>query len=279
MSIDEQQREFAFTAADFAFLQATVKQRAGISLGPHKRNLVYSRLARRLRTLRLGSFADYCALLKTPEGDKEAGLLVNAITTNMTSFFREPHHFEHLQRTLEGRFAAPGGSRRLRLWSAGCSSGEEAYSMAMTLREAARERLAGWDAKILATDIDTNMVATAAAGAYDSARAATIPAACRARYTGPNGKRGFAIDAATRSLISFLPLNLLEEWPMRGPFDAIFCRNVVIYFDKPTQKRLFDRFADMLAPGGWLYIGHSETLFRISDRFVPAGRTVYRKAS
>jgi chemotaxis protein methyltransferase CheR len=278
MSIEQQQREFAFTAADFAFLQATVKQRAGISLGPHKRNLVYSRLSRRLRTLRLKSFAEYCALLKTSEGNKEAGLLVNAITTNMTSFFREPHHFEHLKRLLEGRFAATGGSRRLRLWSAGCSSGEEPYSMAMTLREAARERLAGWDAKILATDIDTNMVATAEAGSYDAARAATIPASCRARYTEPQGKRGFTIDAATKSLISFRPLNLLEEWPMRGPFDAIFCRNVVIYFDKDTQRDLVARVSRLQRPGDLLFLGHSETLFKVSTDYTLIGRTIYRRS-
>jgi chemotaxis protein methyltransferase CheR len=278
--LQPQTQEFAFTAADFAFLQATVHRRTGISLGPHKRNLVYGRLSRRLRALRLKSFAEYCELLRTPAGDGELGLMVNAITTNMTSFFRESHHFDHLGRALEARFAAPpAGARRLRLWSAGCSSGEEAYSIAMTLREAAKERLGGWDAKILATDIDTNMVATGDAGIYDAARAATIPAACRARYVEPRGKGSVAIDAATRSLISFLPLNLLEEWPMRGPFDAIFCRNVVIYFDKPTQKRLFDRFADILTADGLLYVGHSETLFRTSERFVPVGRTVYRKAA
>jgi len=273
------QREFEFTSADFAFIAATVGRCAGIALGAHKRNLVYGRLARRLRALQLDSFEQYCELLKSPEGEGEIGLMVNAITTNMTSFFRESHHFDHLRGLLERRAASrtPGTQPRLRIWSAGCSTGEEPYSIAMTLREAFKDQLAGWDIRILATDIDTHVLATAQAGIYPDERSSAIPASYRVRYTEGGSGETLVMSATLRSLIAFKPLNLLEDWPMKGPFDAIFCRNVVIYFDKPTQRRLFNRFADILRPDGWLYIGHSETLFRVCDRFAPAGRTVYRK--
>jgi chemotaxis protein methyltransferase CheR len=271
--------EFKFTNADFAFIASTIGQHTGITLGSHKRDLVYGRLARRLRALDLQSFRQYCELLKGPEGAGEIGLLVNAITTNMTSFFREAHHFDHLRDFLVKRMAERrGGTRaRLRVWSAGCSSGEEPYSIAMTLREACNDQLPSWDAKILATDIDTNVLATAEEGVYPTDRFTPVPLAFRSRYTAPCSDRTVAVADSLRQLISFKPLNLLEDWPMSGPFDVIFCRNVVIYFDKPTQRQLFDRFADMLGPGGLLYVGHSESLFRISDRFAAAGRTVYRK--
>lgn len=280
MTIDAD-REFHFTTADFNFIAATVGRRVGISLGPHKRNLVYGRLARRLRALGLNSFQEYCEMLKGPEAEEELAMLVNAITTNMTAFFREPHHFEHLHGVLTARQRArqTAAKERLRIWSAGCSSGEEAYSIAMTLLSAFQDRLASWDARILATDIDTGVLATAEAGIYPEDRLASIPPAQRQRHSEPHAGGTASMSHAVRSLIAFKPLNLLEDWPMRGPFDAIFCRNVVIYFDKATQRRLFDRLADILVPGGWLYVGHSETLFRVSDRFVPAGRTIYRKAA
>jgi chemotaxis protein methyltransferase CheR len=273
------QHEFKFTNADFTFIAATIGRHTGITLGSHKRNLVYGRLARRLRALDLESFGDYCELLRGPDGATEIGLLVNAITTNMTSFFREAHHFDHLRDVLVKRMAdrRSGARSRLRIWSAGCSSGEEPYSIAMTMREACNDHLTGWDAKILATDIDTNVLATGEAGIYPEDRVAPVPPAYRARYIASHPGRTISVDDSLRSLISFKPLNLLEDWPMTGPFDVIFCRNVVIYFDKPTQRALFDRFADMLGEGGLLYVGHSESLFRVCDRFTAAGRTIYRK--
>jgi len=164
----------------------------------------------------------------------------------------------------------------LRIWSAGCSTGEEPYTIAMTLCNSSLP-LSGWDIKILATDLDTNVVAHAAAGMYDAERVHSIPPQFRQRYVTvqPDG-RG-SMREVLRSLIIFKPLNLLNDWPMRGPFDIIFCRNVVIYFDKPTQRRLFDRYADMLTPHGWLIVGHSEGLQQLSDRFELAGRTIYRR--
>ena len=268
--------DVALTDTDFAAIVQLVRVSSGIALGENKRDLVYGRLRRRLRSLGLASFAAYRALLEGPQGQAEMVRMVNAITTNLTGFFREPHHFDHLAQEVLPRLRTARDGQRLRIWSAGCSSGEEPYSIAMTLR-AAMPELGRWDARILATDIDTDMVAHGSAGLYDAARARAIPPLHRRGATQglPDGRVGMSEDL--RALIVFKALNLLGAWPMSGPFDAIFCRNVVIYFDKPTQRTLFDRFADMLAPGGHLYIGHSESLFRVSDRFIHLGRTIYRK--
>ena len=268
--------EVPLTDADFASIVRMVREASGIALSESKRDLVYSRLRRRLRALQIGSFAAYRALLDGPDGRAERVRMVNAITTNLTGFFREAHHFEHLAGEVLPQLRVRNQSRRLRIWSAGCSSGEEPYSIAMTLRAAVPE-LPRWDARILATDIDTDMVAHGAAGLYEADRARAIPPAHRSTAAVRREDGRVEMSPALRSLVTFKPLNLLGAWPMSGPFDAIFCRNVVIYFDKPTQRTLFDRFADMLSPEGYLYIGHSESLFRVSDRFVHLGRTIYRK--
>ena len=268
--------DVALTDADFASIVRLVRSSSGIALGENKRDLVYGRLRRRLRALQVNSFAEYRAVLKGPDGRAEQVRMVNAITTNLTGFFREPHHFDHLAREVLALLRTSRDRQRLRIWSAGCSSGEEPYSIAITLR-AAMPELPRWDARVLATDIDTDMVAHGAAGIYEAGRAQAIQPLHRRGATAvlPDGR--VEMNAALRDLITFKPLNLLGNWPMRGPFDAIFCRNVVIYFDKPTQRTLFDRFADMLAPEGHLYIGHSESLFRVSERFTHLGRTIYRK--
>ncbi len=268
-------REFALTARDFDAIRARVREAAGIVLGDTKRDLVYGRLGKRLRVRGCTSFADYLAFLDGPDGVDEQVELVNALTTNLTGFFREPHHFEALAKTVLPELAqAPG--RRLRIWSAACSSGEEPYSIAMVVHKSLPE-IRSWDARILATDIDTDMIATSRAGIYDAAKAAPIPREiARGRVLKADADM-VEMSPALKELIRFRPLNLLGPWPFQGPFDVIFCRNVVIYFDKETQCRLFDRFADMLPLGGWLFIGHSESLFRVSDRFQHLGRTIYRK--
>jgi chemotaxis protein methyltransferase CheR len=206
--------------------------------------------------------------------------MVNAITTNLTAFFREIHHFEFLAKDVLPELArsAPLGGRRLRLWSAGCSSGEEPYSIAMTVRDAlgADSR---WDVKILATDIDTQMVATAEAGRYPIARAATIPPAMERQFVQQVDDEEVVMSAKLKSMIVFNPLNLFHSWPMRGPFDAIFCRNVIIYFDADSKRALIDRFAEILAPGGWLFIGHSESLFQVTTRFRQVGKTIHQRTS
>jgi len=217
-------------------------------------------------------------LVEQPQSD-ELQELTNAITTNLTSFFREGYHFEQLAAEalpqLESQRTA---TRRLRLWSAGCSTGEEPYSLAVVMRECLAH-LANWDIKLLATDIDSKVVATAAEGVYPAERFKGVSAE-RVRNWFPQlaGRPGFCAAAAgLKSLITFKQLNLLEAWPMRGPFDVIFCRNVVIYFDKATQRKLFDRMAEMQEPGGWLFIGHSETLHNVTQRYKLVGRTVYRR--
>ncbi|MBI5461619.1 MAG: protein-glutamate O-methyltransferase CheR [Gammaproteobacteria bacterium] len=276
MTADE--REFQFTDRDFAFLRQIAYEHTGITLGDTKRQMVYGRLARRIRQLGLDSFAAYCQRIEN-DLDSELGELVNAITTNLTSFFRENHHFEHLTDTaLPEIVAHNAGARRLRVWSAGCSTGEEPYSIAMTLAESGQ--LSGWDARILATDIDTNVVAKARSGVYGDERIQDIAPQRLRRWfqRGGGANAGKArVAQPLRDMISFRQLNLLGPWPMQGPFDVIFCRNVVIYFDKETQRKLFARYADLLAPHGYLYIGHSETLFKISEQFRLIGGTIYKK--
>jgi chemotaxis protein methyltransferase CheR len=265
--------DIQLTPEDFAAIAAMVRDASGIVLGPTKRDLVQGRLRRRLRVLGLSSFAAYRDVLAGPDGAAEHVRMINAITTNLTAFFREGHHFDILADHLLPRLPAAG--RRLRIWSAGCSSGEEPYSIAMTLHRAMPD-LAAWDARILATDIDTDMVATAAAGRYGCDRTRAIPPELRRRHVRRLDATAEEMGPELKRLITFKPLNLLDAWPMRGPFDAIFCRNVVIYFDKPTQRELFARFAQMLAPHGLLFVGHSETLVNVCDRFAHLQRTAYR---
>ncbi len=276
---DEPQLEFPFREQEFRFLADLLRQRTGIVLNSSKMNMVYTRLARRLRELRLSSFADYCDLIKGPDGEAEMGTLINALTTNLTRFFREPHHFDHVRSQLLSDFKARAGSRngRLRIWSAGCSSGEEPYTLAMLLADELPAALRT-DAKILATDLDTNMVATGKRGIYAQSAFEDMPRQTRDAHFDAHGAGQLAARPHLRELITFKQLNLMEAWPVKGPFDAIFCRNVMIYFDNPTKAELVRRFHDLLAPGGFLYIGHSESLIDNKTSLTIAGRTIYRKA-
>jgi len=272
------QTEFTLDDDDFNTIAKFVKTQTGIVLSQAKRDLVYSRLVRRLRALHLDSFAAYCRYLEGPQGEDEHGSLINAITTNLTGFFREAHHFAHLaDSTLKPLIQTRQNlNRRLRVWSAACSTGEEPHSIAMVLRSVLPET-GSWDARVLATDIDTDVLARAKTGRYPADAVAPVPAALKSRFVTSESGGNVLIDPKVRSLITFKQLNLLHDWPMSGPFDAIFCRNVVIYFDKQEKLVLFDRLADMLQPDGWLYIGHSENLLGISDRFQLVGRTIYRR--
>ncbi|MGF1476626.1 MAG: CheR family methyltransferase [Geminicoccaceae bacterium] len=276
---DQVRREFDFGDDDFDFIRRWIKDRAGIVLADNKKPLVYGRLAKRVRALNLASFKDYCELIAGDAGRDEVNIALNALTTNKTSFFRESHHFDHLASTvLPAARRTSGAGRRLRIWSAGCSSGEEPYSIAMTLLAELRD-LPQWDARILATDIDSNMVEHGRAGIYATDAVQTIPDRFRRRalQAGSEGGERCQMADELRTLITFKQLNLLHPWPMKGPFDVIFCRNVVIYFDKPTQMTLFDRYADILKPDGFLYIGHSESLFKVTARFELVGQSTYRK--
>lgn len=275
-------REFEFTEQDFQFLARRVNELTGIVISERKQQMLYSRLSRRLRSLQMDNFADYCRYVDGPQGDTEISAMINAVTTNLTHFFRESHHFHHLRDEALPAIAAAARSdadKRLRIWSAGCSSGQEPYSIAMTVKTA-RIDFSRWDLRILATDLDSEMVETAAAGRYLVADADGIPADMGAKFTDRvESSKGTEIRMrdVLKDIIAFKRLNLMNNWPMRGPFDVIFCRNVMIYFDHPTKVRLIDRYAQLLRPDGWLYIGHSESLNKVSERFQLVGRTIYRR--
>jgi chemotaxis protein methyltransferase CheR len=271
-------QEFELTDHEFHRLRVVVLELTGIALADSKRELLYSRLARRLRKLKLTSFGEYCDMVESGFGD-EVQELTNAITTNLTSFFRENYHFEQLASEVLPQIERDRSTiRRMRFWSAGCSTGEEPYSLAMILRESLG-RLNNWDIRLLATDIDSKVIEAAAAGAYETERLSGLGDNRASRWFSKSAARlGYSVvSPELRSLITFKQLNLLDPWPMSGLFDVIFCRNVVIYFDKDTQRRLFDRMADLQEPGGWLFIGHSENLFNVTNRYKPVGRTVYRR--
>lgn len=267
-------RDFPMTDEDFRRVSRIVEQMAGIILKDHKRQMVYTRLSRRLRALGIGSFKAYLDHLESPAGAAEVGEFANAVTTNLTSFFREGHHFDHLAREVLTPLAE-AGSRRIRIWSAGCSSGEEPYTIAMTAQGVAKA-VSGRDFRILATDLDTNVLAKGREGFYEEDRLKGIPEALRRQHLTP-GEKGARFNEKLRGMIAFRQLNLLHEWPFKGPFDAIFCRNVVIYFDAETKARLVQRFAEKLTPGGFLYLGHSESLLGEHPLLRSEGRTIYRR--
>ena len=272
-------REYKFTRRDFDFLRKLSNARTGIVFSDDKFDMFYSRLARRVRALGLTSFADYCNYLEDPDNDGEMVELVNALTTNLTSFFRENHHFEFLaNKALLEAVKRNQKSRSLRVWSAGCSTGEEPYSIAMVLDE--RQSLyRGWDVQLLASDIDSNVLNQAQRGVYPLQRVEGL-AKSRLKSFFQKGKgrqEGKArVRDSLRQRIAFTQINLMEALKVETQ-DLIFCRNVIIYFDKETKKRLVERFADVLADGGYLFVGHSESLYQVTDRFQLVGNTVYKK--
>lgn len=273
------QRQFLFTDQDFSHFRELVSRHTGISLAESKRELVYGRLSRRLRALNISKFSDYRALLEKGEPE-ELEQFSNMITTNLTAFFRENHHFDILTSELPALQSGASGSRKLRIWSAGCSTGEEPYSIAMALREAI-PNIDAWDVKILATDLDSNVLSQGKKGVYAEDRLSGLSREQVQRWflNGKGQNQGkVRVVSQIQDMISFKQLNLMEPWPMKGQFDVIFCRNVVIYFDKPTQSRLFSRFAEKLELNGRLFVGHSETLCKVTDRFELLGKTVYKHA-
>jgi chemotaxis protein methyltransferase CheR len=258
----------------FEALRNLLHAHSGIALAPHKLTMVQSRLAKRLRVLGLSSFEAYLERVADP-ATGEWTEFVNALTTNLTSFFREGHHFTRLVELLE----AQGPPPRLRIWSAGCSTGEEPYTLAMTLLKAFG---ASTQIQILATDLDTAVLETAARGVYPLARVEGLSEEWKrfAFLRGTGEQRGLArVRPEVRGLVSFQVLNLRETpWPLEaGAFQAVFCRNVMIYFDKPTQRELLGRFRQRLEPGGLLFVGHSEALLDPNLGFHPLGQTIYRR--
>jgi len=271
MSKDTEQREFSFTAKDFERIRELLYRHSGIKLSDQKYDMVYSRLTRRLRATGLQTFNAYLRLLERDDSE-EWEAFINALTTNLTSFFREPYHFPLLAAHVSGLRKRP-----IRLWCAAASTGEEPYSMAMTLVEAFGTYHP--PVEIIATDIDTQVLEKARAGVYTLDRLEKIPQQDIKRFflKGTGRQEGYAkVRQELRDLVSFHQLNLLDAcWPIVGPFDAIFCRNVMIYFDKPTQYKILARFVPLLEAHGLLFAGHSESLHHASDLFKSRGKTVY----
>lgn len=273
--------EFPFTQADFRRLAEILYAETGIVLDRGKMPLVYARLAKRLRALGQPSFESYQAFISTRSGAAERRAMIEALTTNVTRFFREAHHFEHLAvEVLPELFAEARQGGRVRLWSAGCASGEEPYSMALTvlalLPDAPR-----YDIKILATDIDTQVLGVGRRGEYSDRAVARIDPGLREQWMirdeAAPGAATWRAGDEMRALVSFREANLLGEWPMKGPFQVIFCRNVVIYFDEILRDEVLHKMTKLLAPGGLLYVGHSERLKTDDNDLQFVGSSSYQR--
>lgn len=274
------EREFEFTSGDFNFLREIVNTRTGIVVADEKLDMFYSRLARRVRLLGLSSFKQYCDLIRNEKDGVEATQLINAITTNLTSFYREGYHFEFLAETLVPELLqAEPDRRQLFIWSAGCSTGEEPYSIAITLHQLGLAAQ-GCKAEILATDIDSNVLEHAAKGVYGIDLINVVPEKyVKSGFLKGKGEQAgkVSIKPDVRKMVKFAQLNLNSDWTLPKQADIVFCRNVIIYFDTESKKALVERIAENLKVGGYLFIGHSESLFRVSDRFDLIGKTIYRK--
>lgn len=274
----------ALSSRDFCRLSQLIKTHCGIKMPASKQTMLEARLQKRLRALGLKSFGNYCDYLFSPEGmDKELVHLIDVVTTNKTEFFREPQHFEYLVQAVLPKLlrAQDTGIRRwLRIWSAGCSTGEEPYTLAMVLSEFA-ERYPGFQYAVLATDISTDVLDKAKLGIYERSRVDPVPMALKKKYLLRNKdeSRGLVrIVPELRARVQFCRLNFMgDDFDLREPMDIIFCRNVIIYFDRPTQERILNQLCRYLIPGGYLFLGHSETLSGLSVPLLPAAPTVYRK--
>lgn len=261
---------------DFSFIQNLIYQETGIVIADHKREMIYRRLVRRAKDLKLVTLTEYCNILKS-EKDKEIVNFINAVTTNLTSFFRENHHFDFMKNTFIPEFLK-SGEKRLRVWSSAASTGEEPYSIAMTMLDALGNNINSLDAKILASDLDTQVLQTAKKGHYSADRVKDLPESLKSKWFVKDSHSGsYVVNDKLKSILTFNKLNLLGSWPMTGKFHLIFCRNVLIYFDRPTQEKIAKRFLDVLTPGGILMLGHSESILKGSRDFESLGKTIYKK--
>ena len=262
------------TEAQFRHVGDLVTRIAGIQLPAGKESLVRSRLIKRLRALGIPTMSEYLEFLAKDSSRAELAEMVDVLTTNKTSFFREIEHFRLLQETILPALAQRGGP--IRIWSAGCSTGEEPYTISLIARETIGP--AASRVRILATDISARVLRQAKAAEYDADVVEDVPAALRRTHfvAGPTADT-LRVAPATRELVQFARLNLMGDWPMRGPFDVIFCRNVMIYFDKPTQERLVARYGALLAPGGHLFVGHSESLSGLRHDLTYVQPATYRR--
>ncbi len=275
-------QEVILSEKDFRTVSDLVYRYCGINLHEGKKELVRARLAKRLRALKIRTFDEYIKFATSDPSGKEFINLIDSISTNLTSFFRENQHFNYLNQVFFPQmFARKKAQRqsRIRVWSAGCSSGEEPYSIAITLLDAV-EGMGAWDIKVLATDISTQILDRAKQGIYEKKRIDPVSGAQKQKYLTKlpgKGQEEYQVSDRLKKIIVFARLNLMEPWPIKGPIDFIFCRNVMIYFDKPTQQKLVNRYFDLLESGGLLFTGHSESLTGIQHRFQYVQPTIYRK--
>lgn len=280
VAMSRQRLKFDFSDTDFEKVAMVARREFGLSLAITKKEMVRGRLAKRLQATGLTYIDDYLALIDHVDGTKERNELLSVLTTNLTHFFRENHHFDLLRDTILPRLLKSARSgKRVRIWSAGCSSGEEPYSIAMTVLDLCPEA-AELDVKILATDIDPEILKRARSGVYSDEEVAPIAPALKQKHLEQikNSRGTFKVGPGPRSLISFGELNLIKRLPFSGPIDVIFCRNVAIYFDDETQQTLWGTFAKTLTDNGYLIIGHSERISgSIRSKFESVATTAYRK--
>lgn len=274
--------DLVLSEKEFRTVSDLVYKHCGINLHTGKKELVRARLAKRLRLLKIRAFSEYIDYAINDPSGKEFTMLIDSLSTNLTSFFRESQHFDYLNRVfypamLQRKSAAK--DFRIRAWSAGCSSGEEPYTIAITLLDVLQGQ-GRWDVKVLATDISTKVLGIAKRGIYEKKRVEPVSPQQKQKYllhTKVDGQQCYEVSNALREVITFGQLNLMEQWPIQGPIDFIFCRNVMIYFDKQTQQRLVGRYWDLLDSGGVLFTGHSESLTGIEHKFKYVQPTIYAK--
>ncbi len=279
MNVTENKREFLFTRDDFNYLRTQSNEHSGILVPDDKFDMFYSRLSKRVRKLGLANFKEYCHYLKN-HPEEEFTEFINAVTTNLTAFFREKHHFDYLENTLIPELLIKNGNTKsIRIWCSASSTGEEPYSLAMTILENVPK---GWEIKILATDLDTNVLQTAADGIYANDRVVGLPTETLKRWfkrgSGKNANQ-VKVNTELQKILHFKQLNLMNEWHFKHQFDFIFCRNVLIYFDRDTKECLAQRFGALLNSGSHLFIGHSESLNQLDTCFDLLGNTIYKKTN
>ena len=271
--------EFAFSDQEFERVKLLIGERTGIHITEDKKALVYARITRRLRALKLKNFADYFHILQSDSKD-ETQRFINAVTTNLTSFFREQHHFDFLREEFVPKVMEQNSKRKtINIWSAGCSSGEEVYSIAIALSEAI-PNIAQWNVRIVGTDIDSDMLATGRNGVYEMSRVEGISESLLKKYflrgKGRNAGR-VKVGEKLAEMVTFDYVNLVEPWNLQCTFDFIFCRNALIYFDAAVQKDIVDRFSNELADQGYLAVGHSENILKLTDKYKLVGKSIYEK--
>ena len=279
----EPSREFPMSSDDFEFLANLATRKTGIVFGPNKVDLVYTRVSRRLRQLGLKTFREYIDYIQRDPVGNETTLLINALTTNLTRFFRSPEHFTHLRDVVIPdclQLPSKGVAKRIRFWSSGCSTGEEAYSIGISSIQSLGSRLNQIDLKILATDIDTTILAHAESGEFSESAVENVSEDLRRQFfvsTKSAATPQWRVKDNVRNLVRFKKLNLQDQWPMSGQFDAVFCRNVLIYFAPDLKQRLLRKLAGVLRPGGWIYLSSSESVTFSCPELRRVGSAIYQR--